>query len=638
MKTNTHAIPPTQVPAGGRPLSSAIRPLLAAALIFCGGGASGLQLAWDAGSNGTNNGPNVIPGSGNWDTSSLNWNNGTTDVVWGQISGTAGSNVAIFGGADGAYSITNVVQVSATNVYINNSGYTFYGQPLDVVSGSNLVIAAGKTVTFNCNLAADNNAKNYIAGAGAVVNIAGNILGQQAKLIGANAAYYLSGINTPTVLYNLAPVFLTNGSITTSSSFFVGYNATVDGTVYNTGSLTISGGATATQVGNVLMVGRGGGNGTLTLINGAINAGLTAAHDLAICYDGNAGELGTLNVYGGTVTVGSSSFASKLDFFDTAGSGAGAAAVMTQTNGVVNAWGGVIFGAASGTFTGGSAALTNSGGFLYVGSGGINRAAGFPPSISVSLSGGTVAALASWSSTLPMTLATLNGNITFQCADSSGTPWNISLAGPLTGAGGLYVTGSGTLTLSGTNNYAGTTVVSNGTLAVVTGAFPTNGPVTADGSAGSPTISARGVEPGTILVHGRADLHQRRGDGGFPIRFAYAQHVGRRHSSQRQSGFRHDAECDCGRHGPGCGNLSAHSIHGDALRHGAVQRDFARLRLGLHHEHARHQDDCLGRDEFHFQPRLHLGGRQWRLGHHHSELEAVWLAHQFFQWRRGAVR
>jgi len=50
------------------------------------------------------------------------------------------------------------------------------------------------------------------------------------------------------------------------------------------------------------------------------------------------------------------------------------------------------------------------------------------------------------------------------------------------------------LTLSGANNYSGSTVVSNGILRIVPSLAPTNGSVTLDGTAGSPTLS---VAPAT---------------------------------------------------------------------------------------------------------------------------------------------
>jgi autotransporter-associated beta strand protein len=98
-----------------------------------------------------------------------------------------------------------------------------------------------------------------------------------------------------------------------------------------------------------------------------------------------------------------------------------------------------------------------------------------------------------------MTLGTANGNITINCVNI------ITLSGALTGAGGLYLTGGGTLALSGANNYAGSTVVSNGTLAVVTGASPTiSGPVTVDGFAGSPTVTVQVSNPGQYWTNNGA--------------------------------------------------------------------------------------------------------------------------------------
>jgi len=92
-----------------------------------------------------------------------------------------------------------------------------------------------------------------------------------------------------------------------------------------------------------------------------------------------------------------------------------------------------------------------------------------------------------------MNLTNINGDVTFQSADIFGTPFNISLAGALTGVGGLKKTGAGNLTLSGANNYSGTTMVSNGTLTISTVNSPTNGAVVLDGAAvatGLPVNSA----------------------------------------------------------------------------------------------------------------------------------------------------
>ena len=86
------------------------------------------------------------------------------------------------------------------------------------------------------------------------MNVGGNIAisgggGVQARLAGpANSAFYLGGVNSPAIVWCLAPVYLTNGSLTTGASFFVGYAQTINGVSYTNGTLTVNGPtASATQ-------------------------------------------------------------------------------------------------------------------------------------------------------------------------------------------------------------------------------------------------------------------------------------------------------------------------------------------------------------------------------------------------------
>jgi len=108
-----------------------------------------------------------------------------------------------------------------------------------------------------------------------------------------------------------------------------------------------------------------------------------------------------------------------------------------------------------------SSLVLSGGATLYLGNVGlvINQ-----PGASVYASIGTakVGAITNWSSSAPITLT---GNTTFQTADSSGIAHNITLNGFLSGTGSLIKTGEGTLTLNGTNTYAGSTIVNAGTLA-----------------------------------------------------------------------------------------------------------------------------------------------------------------------------
>ena len=389
----------TLIPLARTKSPAALSILLTAALSF-GVSAQAAQLTWDPLFNG-----GTTPGSGNWDTTAgnTNWFNGTTDVVWTQTSGTAPLNGAIFNGPDavaGTYLITNdAVQVAINNMLINANGYVFGGANAVYVNTSQfLSVAAGKTVAFNCNMAGSATSPSWQLGSGATMNVTGNLLGsQQLRLAGpTNSAFNLTGTaSVPAQLYVLGPVNVTSGSITPTSSFFIGNlnGNVINGTTYTGGSVTISGTASISQQKQVLFIARTGGTGTLTLQgNSVVNVGNsgTAAEDLAINYDGNTANSATLNVQGGTLTVGGPTAplnASLITFFDsTAATSASSTATWNQSGGLINAWG-VEFGKAGGV---GTASLTQTGGTPPGrDGGGIFKGASYTGPFSITLSGGT---------------------------------------------------------------------------------------------------------------------------------------------------------------------------------------------------------------------------------------------------------
>lgn len=485
---------------------------LVAALAFCSVSAPAQvvpTVSWDAGN--TNNGAAIDPASGAWNTdntTNLNWNNGSGNVSWTQTGTTAPLvQNTVFSGPDapdGTYQVAlDGVQIAVSNIFINAAGYTFSGSPVWASQNSVLFVADGKSVTFSNNFAANNNNRAWqLGGNGApssmIVN--GNIGGSQLVFNSTNGStFYLAGNTAASVTTIDANVIQTNGTSTGANTWQVGRSVVGSGGNL-TGVFTLDGPNTIENFTTSLQISRGGGNGTVILQNGAtMNLGAggssgSGAQNIQIESELANNSHGAFRIFGGTLNIGivGSGTAIGTILFNRAGSNPGSTAEFTQTGGVVNAWGGVTFGAASGTFTSGIAALTNSGGFLYIGNGGgigITRNPGSAPTNYIVLSGGTVGALSSWVSSVPMILATLNGNITFQCADPFTTPFNISLSGALTGPGGLNKSGGGTLKLSGANNYAGSTVVSNGTLQIAPSSLPTNGAVTLDGTAGSPINS-----------------------------------------------------------------------------------------------------------------------------------------------------
>ena len=506
-----------------RSISVFICVLLAVALRV--GDVSAAQLIWDPAN--TNNGPVIDPGSGTWDidtTTNINWNNGTTNVSWAQTSTTAGINGAIFNGpdaADGTYQVTiDGGQIAYTNLQINANGYVFLGDTGNANNGNALFqqnsgysqIADGKSVIFSNNIVGPGNQQLlWILGTGptpATMTLLGRPGGPAGLTLSSTngSTVYLGGTGPYTMTAGLnvnANVWVTNGTYTFTVAGlnvgrnvgpFAGKTVATAGTMYVDGPNTIMNWGTAGS-GAGVNIGQGTGQGRLVIQNGAtFNAGVNSANGVS----GGFGTLaatyrGELDIYGGTFNIGNEATPSANNTLGIMGGGCvpGCTFILYQTNGTFTSYGGIKMGGASGSFSGGYVAITNAGGVFNIGPGGISLGTLAPATNYITFSGGTVTTYGgSWTTALPITLATDGGNITFQCADTaSGIPYNITLNGALSGSGGFNKTGSGILTLGGSNQYTGSTVVSNGTLVIKTATGSTNGAVFLDGSGGSPVLS-----------------------------------------------------------------------------------------------------------------------------------------------------
>jgi autotransporter-associated beta strand protein len=208
----------------------------------------------------------------------------------------------------------------------------------------------------------------------------------------------------------------------------------------------------------------------------------------------DSGSQATLNVLGGTVLAGVgasgtpgvwSPALTKVTLFDAAPSAnATSRAIINMTGGSITAY--TLAISQPGNFTTNPTNGVNiTGGTLYLGAANITYpAGGTGTNFFFNLSGGTVSAIQNWSpaSVAPINLTNVNGNITFQAADSTGAPFSMGFSGALKGIGGFNKTGGGILTLSGANNYSGATVVNNGTLTVSTLNLPVGGALTLEGA------------------------------------------------------------------------------------------------------------------------------------------------------------
>ena len=94
----------------------------------------------------------------------------------------------------------------------------------------------------------------------------------------------------------------------------------------------------------------------------------------------------------------------------------------------------------------------------------VSAMSGWSGTAAFNFSGGTLQAGARFSTDLPIALAASGGNGTI---DTAGLV--VTLAGPLSGPGGLIKAGSGTLIVTAANTYAGGTTISGGTLQLDSG-------------------------------------------------------------------------------------------------------------------------------------------------------------------------
>ncbi|MDP0501506.1 MAG: Ig-like domain-containing protein [Verrucomicrobiota bacterium JB022] len=115
------------------------------------------------------------------------------------------------------------------------------------------------------------------------------------------------------------------------------------------------------------------------------------------------------------------------------------------------------------TITLGTATLTLNGGTLYVGAGGIERRGTGDFVSNVSLVSGTLGAKSDWSTQVPLALSG-EGDVTVHTANINGDARDITLAGDISGSGGIVKTGAGHLVLSGNSSFAGALAVQEGEL------------------------------------------------------------------------------------------------------------------------------------------------------------------------------
>lgn len=384
-------------------------------------------------------------------------------------AGNGGASVAQQNGTPGTITVSG--NQSIGTMTLNQSDL--------ILTGGNITVGtlvANANATISSRLVNNTNIRFDTAGRTLTLSGGGsnhrNITGNDATIAAASTLSLTAGTYTTeqnqNTQYNIGNITTETGGVVINNgatlsqplgtaSFQIG-NAREGLMIVNTG-----GNLTITPAAN-LLIGRGAGNGGKLLVSGG---NVTSGGAVAIGFNMTANSTNTLTVSGGSLT-GSNDIGIGVQ---TTSAAAG------SMNAILNISGGIVTtGAASGIKFGSSGSLTASsvgngtlnmtGGALYVGTAGISRTGTGSYTIGgINLSGGTIGALGNWTSNLNMNLGTTNGAITFQSGNQTGTSFNITLSGNLTGSGGLTKTGSGNLTLSGAANaYGGNTTVTAGTL------------------------------------------------------------------------------------------------------------------------------------------------------------------------------
>lgn len=242
------------------------------------------NLTWDTNDTATGTG-----GSGNWDTSSSNWFNGTDSQPW---QNPAFDN-AIFGGTPGTVTLTTSVNVH--NITYDASDYVINGSMLILGGDGPSIIVSGPVATINSNLGGSSGFRK--SGTGTLILTADNLGFSGVTMITAGTLRVdnANALGASTAASDLV--------LNKNSTFFFNTNFTHDFTLMG-GTVSVQGGEDATW----------NGSPTLTLstimklngTNGTLSGNLanTGAHVLSLTRDGMGRmTLSGNNTYTGATTV-----------------------------------------------------------------------------------------------------------------------------------------------------------------------------------------------------------------------------------------------------------------------------------------------------------------------------------------------
>jgi len=383
---------------------------------------------------------------------SINFNNITDDGLSGSLTKVGG----------GAMTITNA----------NYSGNTTVGQgSLTILNGtvgsSSSTITTGNgnggavlTITNNTTLTA---LKLNNGLPGGSTGCAINILGSASANFDFQPGSFLYGVYPASV--QLGSSGDTSGAFTIDTTGTVALGNFVDdkdstATTAATGSGLVLSNGIVTAISVIISDGNSGGN--MNIYGGSMTITDTNDPESFVVGASSSARGGFLSMFGGSLTdLGPDGLLLTADAVD--------AGEFNMQGGVATLTGINLDASGSDNYnvTNELASLSLTGGTLYLGSLGLYNSNPTQSTNIVVLGGGILGAFTNWdASASSVGYIVLTNTATVQAADASGNPWNIELDGLLHGSGNLVKAGGGTLLLTSSETYTGSTTISNGTLAL----------------------------------------------------------------------------------------------------------------------------------------------------------------------------
>jgi len=378
-----------------------------------------------------------------------------TNTFSGGLTIKAGSVTSDGAGSGGNFLGSGTVTIgdsantgTAANLNFNGSNFTSTNAISVVGNGASSISVSGWSQILNGAITLSNNLSVITNNAyGSTLTFGGGVTGTGNLVIQSNAA--MIGSNASKILFQTGALNMV-GSITNSGAGSTGTPGNIDTTISSVIGTNVTGVTQNSANSALILSGANTFTGNITISAGTLNANLKQTVN-----NPTSGALGNPSTAGRQVTIASGGALnfSQIDVLGQGGTGntlltliANGGTIRNNIDGV-NTLGPVQLN--GGTLT--STAVTVGNGFRLTGTVTVGGSA--VSTISASTGTGTIVS---------------SGVITYDVADAvvgSGSDLNVTaVLGALYGSGGIIKTGAGTMTLSNTNTYTGTTTVNAGTL------------------------------------------------------------------------------------------------------------------------------------------------------------------------------